>query len=359
MNVGIVSSFNRDVCGIKIYAERLSEELKKLGVVVKKIPINERELFYGFKLRESVKKMDIVEIEHHFGLFKKLWAINGFGIIPYFLKRPPAKTVTTFHCLSSDIYFPIFEHNPFFFNRFKAYRMFKMLCRQKSLKIIFDHSDAIITQTKSAYELLIKMGYKDKTYYFPHPTPRVDPKNLHHVGNVEFDLISFGILFRTKRYDLVFNALKDLNINYLLHVSKSPDKTYLNRLMYISKNIKPKVTFKIGFLSDTELFSLISKSKAVLIPPCPHEADPSGVLHDAIAVNKPVIAPNVGEYHDFSKYILVYNSLEEMKRWVEKIVYCERFRKNWESRAKNLAVSTSYERIAEKRIRLYEKLLGF
>lgn len=350
MKIGIVSSFGEKLCGLKFYAERLASALMKYGVEVKKIPTDNRSLLYGHYLKNIVKNMDVdvLEIEHEFGLFRAFFWFSGVGIIPFYIPRTPVKTITTVHTFM-DIHSleNLFQQSPFLLNKSKLYRKLKAFIKMKvSFEPVLKRSDVIIVHIKKQKEILGKYGLKN-VIYMPHPTPSVQIPDIRE----EYDLLSFGFLTRDEQFDKIFPIVKELGLKYLIHVSKCNDYEWLN---YLKKIAPSNVEFIEGFIPN--IFELIAKARAVIIPPCDHNRNPSGVFHDAISVGKPVIAPRIGEFADFKDYILTYSSLDELKENL-KALQKDELRMRYRQKSLELASKTSYDRIAKLRIRLYKQLI--
>jgi len=350
MKIGIVSSFGEKLCGLKFYAERLASALAKYKVEVKKIPTDNKSFLYGFYLKRMVKNMniDILEIEHEFGLFRPFLWFSGIGIIPFYVpKKTPIKTVTTIHTfIDTHSLERSFQQNPFFLNKSRFYRRLKALIKMKvSFEPVLKGSDVVIVQIKKQKEMLRKYGLRN-IVYMPHPTPPIQILDIEE----EYDLLSFGFLTRDERFDEIFPIVKDLGLKYLVHVSKCYDYEWLN---YLKKIAPSNVEFIEGFIPN--IFELIAKAKAIIIPPCDHDRNPSGVFHDAISVGKPVIAPRIGEFADFKDYILTYGSINELKENL-KILQKDELRMKYRQKSLELANRTSYDKIAKLRIMLYKQL---
>ena len=113
-------------------------------------------------------------------------------------------------------------------------------------------------------------------------------------------ILYFGRISHYKGIDLLLNAFPSILSKYptieLVIAGKGNDDDYSNR--YSTPGFS-NITFLNKYISVLELANLITNAEFIV---CPYrEATQSGVLMTAFALNKPVLATNVGA---FSEYIV-------------------------------------------------------
>jgi glycosyltransferase involved in cell wall biosynthesis len=113
-------------------------------------------------------------------------------------------------------------------------------------------------------------------------------------------ILYFGRISHYKGIDLLMDAFPSILSKYpnieLVIAGKGNDEFYSNR--YLTPGFS-NITFLNKYISVLELSNLITNAEFIV---CPYrEATQSGVLMTAFALNKPVLATNVGA---FSEYIV-------------------------------------------------------
>ncbi|MCD6371585.1 MAG: glycosyltransferase [Candidatus Aenigmarchaeota archaeon] len=347
MKVLMVSSWDRKICGVKFYSQNLVKALEKLGVEIIKFP-SETSWLYWSKLFKRVKKEnpEIIHIQHAYDLF------NPFGLLPFYIiaKLKKWKVVTTLH---NALDFSCFEKN---YEKYSAIPLKKFRVYRKLRTFLFfffttfpilKFSKTVILHSRKSVSFFRKYGRAD---FIPHGTElnfRKPPPRT------KFIFLSFGMITRKKRYDIIFKAIRKLKkVKYIVHISVCKDKKWF---FFLKRNSPSDVQFIERIISKKKLLDLISSSHVVVIPYEDYWRGGSGVFHDALSVGRPVIMTRTGEFEDWQNFFPTFTL--DVKSVTNAIL---EIRKNYEKyvkRARKLAINTSWNKVAKLTKNLYEKLL--
>jgi len=106
-------------------------------------------------------------------------------------------------------------------------------------------------------------------------------------------LLCFGTIRRNKGFHVLLDALASLP-GYRLCIAGAPeDATYARQLAARAATMSERVECILEFIATERTASLFENASAVVLP-YTHFAAQSGVLHDALAFETPVVVSNVG-----------------------------------------------------------------
>ncbi|WP_164489107.1 glycosyltransferase family 4 protein, partial [Romboutsia sp. Marseille-P6047] len=193
------------------------------------------------------------------------------------------------------------------------------LIQQKLRKIICSGSHALIASSTKTKEAQLYYGAKSKIF-LSYLTIDINKYICENEYNKNNNIIFVGTLSQRKGIDLLFEALKDVNINYKLKLIGSGEDENKLRNLSIKLGIDKKVEF-LGFKQREELVNLYKNSNLFVLP---SRQDCFGlVINEAMCAGLPVI---VSKYADGSYdlidqgkggYIIDPLDTEQFKKTIE------------------------------------------
>ena len=303
--IAYVSSYPPRECGIATFTKNLLVATNQLGIFRKPqvIAINEKEAIYNYdrlvrcQIRRDFRKdyvkaasyinsskVDLVNLQHEFGLFGGEWGeyINSF------LDKLQKPVVSTIHTIS-----PSFEP--------KAKTVLKQIAK---------HSSKIITMTNTATKILRTYNVPlSKIEIIQHGCPDVPFVESNKVKSSLFGLkgktvlSTFGLLSRSKGIQYVIRALPELvekypEILYLVIGETHPEVRKFEGERYRKKLIKlvddldlyENVKFHNRFLRERELIKYLQATDIYITPSIEPNQISSGTLVYAMGAGKAIIA---------------------------------------------------------------------
>jgi glycosyltransferase involved in cell wall biosynthesis/CBS domain-containing protein len=305
INVGYVSTFPPRQCGIATYTYDLVESISRLYATGPPIiiAINEKEDFYDYSslvkfqidrdeldsytrvAREiNNSNIDIINIQHEFGLFGGLFGDN----IVKFLEEIKKPVVTNLHTIPQDPS-PVLKN---------------------VLNDIIKESDFVTIMAEIGRNVL-ENNYEisiDSIRYVPHGCPNVPfissntVKNILGLNNRNI-LSTFGLLSQGKGIEYVIKALPsiiefDPNILYLIIGETHPEvrkhegesyRLYLRDLIG-QLGVNDNVKFVNRFLDKNELIKYLQSTDIYIIPYPNKDQISSGTLLYALSTGKAIIS---------------------------------------------------------------------
>ena len=303
--IAYVSSYPPRECGIATFTKNLLVATNQLGIFRKPqvIAINEKEAIYNYdrlvkcQIRRDFRKdyvkaasyinsskVDLVNLQHEFGLFGGEWGeyINSF------LDKLQKPVVSTLHTIS-----PSFEP--------KAKTVLEQIAK---------HSSKIITMTNTATKILRTYNVPlSKIEIIQHGCPDVPFVESNKVKPSLFGLkgktvlSTFGLLSRSKGIQYVIRALPELvekypEILYLVigethpEVRKFEGELYRKKLIKLVDNLDlyENVKFHNRFLRERELIKYLQATDIYITPSLEPNQISSGTLVYAMGAGKAIIA---------------------------------------------------------------------
>jgi len=303
LSVIILSTYPPRECGIATFSRDLARGLRELGMcpgvvamndengpyrygpeVVAEIRENCREDYRSAALRLNRERVDVVNIQHEFGIFGGEWGEDLLELLDH-LERP---VVTTLHTVLS---------NP----PAKARQIIRILCRR---------SAAVVVLSPSAVDLL------EERYGVPRSRVRMIWHGVPVVERVprseakarmglegRWVLTTFGLVSPGKGLEDVLDALPSIarvfpNVLYLVLGETHPNlrrregEWYRNMLLERVRRlgIGELVRFENRYLEDEELIRYLQATDVYLTPYLNPEQIVSGTLSWALACGCAVVS---------------------------------------------------------------------
>ena len=305
IRVAFVSTYPPRECGIAIYTKDLVDAISRLYILKPPavLAINDKGGYYNYSsevefqiAREWVESyveaaeyvndsdIDIVNLQHEFGLFGGVW---GEHIIS-FLEKLEKPIITTLHTV-------LLEPEP------EARRV---------LKAILQRSDHVIVMARVGIKIL-EQRYEtlaDKARYIPHGclnVPFISGETIKNRLGLKGRLVlsTFGFLNRGKGIEYAIQALPPIvkeepRALYLVigqthpEVRKHEGETYRKQLINLveSLGLEKNVKFVDKFLPKKELIRYLQATDIYIIPYPNREQISSGTLLYALCTGKAIVS---------------------------------------------------------------------
>ncbi len=304
IRVAFVSTYPPRECGIATYTKDLVDAISRLYVVKEPavLAINDKGgyYYYGREVefqiaRERVESyveaaeyvndsdIDIVNLQHEFGLFDGVWGEHVLS----FLEKLEKPIITTLHTV-------LLEPEP---------------DARRVLEGILQHSDRVIVMARVGIQILEHLyeTLADKVRYIPHGCPNVPFISSETIKSKiglkgRTVLSTFGFLSRGKGIESAIQALPPIvkeepRILYLVigethpEVRKHEGETYRRQLVHLveSLGIGKNVKFVDKFLPKKELIRYLQATDIYVIPYTNREQISSGTLLYAMGTGKAIV----------------------------------------------------------------------
>jgi glycosyltransferase involved in cell wall biosynthesis len=332
VNVGLVTTWHVH-CGIATYSEALAEALVQQGVNVyvvrvprfgKKTP----EIFSSIVDKVPVDKVDLWHVQHEYGIWQEFE-----GVFFPALKRLGKPVVVTMHAVGM---WNIDE-------------------------VIAQHGDRIIVHNKYCAS-----RFPSWTTIIPHGARLVEcpPKDecKKKLGiDVRIPVVGYlGFISPYKGLEVLFEATDKVSNAALLigggwHVGE--ETVYMTHLKEKSLKLLPRRCMWLGFVPD-DLLSTVYGAMDVFVYPS-RFATESGALITALGHGKAVVASDLAPFREKSKSgaLITFKDRRDLTRKIKSLLSNKESRERLEEAAKKYVLSTSWEKVAEEHLELYEELL--
>ena len=306
IRVAYVSTYPPRECGIATYTRDLVDAVSTLPARAVKLPaivaVNDKGGHYDYgsavkfqidtdeiesyeKAAEYINRseIDIVNLQHEYGLFEGVWGEHAITL----LERLEKPVVTTLHTVLQD---PVPE-------------------ARRVLEQILQYSDYVVVMARIGIQLLEQLygSLTDKIRYIPHGCP-----NVPYMGTTMLKqslgfrdravLSTFGLLSRAKGIEYVIEALPQIvkenpQTLYLIigethpEVRKREGETYRESLLNMvdSLGLQKNVRFVNRFLSENELLRYLQATDVYILPYPNREQISSGTLSYALSTGKAIV----------------------------------------------------------------------
>jgi glycosyltransferase involved in cell wall biosynthesis len=375
--VAFLSSYPPRECGIATYSKDLVDSVNKLKILKPSIilAINDKGGYYNYPRNvrfqiesddiESYKEtaeyvnnsdIDLVHLQHEFGLFGKNWGEN----IITFQERIKKPIITTLHTLLIEPCEDV----------------------KRITEKIVEYSNHVTVIARTGINILENVYEKlpDKIEYIPHGTPNVPfirSEILRRRLGLKNRIVlsTFGLINRGKGIEYGIRALPKLvkkypGILYLIigethpEVRKYEGENYRKELLELVSELglEKNVRFENRFLRKSELIRYLQATDIYIIPYTNKDQISSGTLAYAISTGKAIISTPF--LH--AKEVISEGSAMECKfRDPQSITNCidtllnnEDIKHNLEQQAYSYGRDKIWPNIAMEHINLYYKALG-
>jgi polysaccharide biosynthesis protein PslF len=298
VRIGLVSTFPPTICGLATFAASLGEALGDLGASVQVIEVVDREphianpTVAGYLLNGSptsiaraaaqLSSYDVAIIQHEYGIYG---GPDGDEVLEL-LAAITAPTISILHTV------PLHPTRH----------------QREVLAAVCARSNAVVVMTKIARQRLLA-GYPvdgAKVSVIVHgartPASTVNVRTGDWPASAP-QLLTWGLLGPGKGIEHVVDALAQLRdidprprytVAGITHpnVALRQGEDYRNSLIRRARlvSVYPSVVFDSAYRSTSQLTSFVASSQIVVLPYDSRDQVTSGVLVDAIAAGRPVVA---------------------------------------------------------------------
>jgi glycosyltransferase involved in cell wall biosynthesis len=359
-SVGLLSTFPPTACGLATFSAALMKGLETVGVgqvnVVRvteaqdSIPLQKldphviSEWRLGssaaeFKTASILNAHDAVIVQHEFGIFDGPDGANLLSV----LANIQAPIVTTLHTVPLQ----------------------PTANQKRILEAIVDISSSSVTMTKTAHQRLIDSYHVDpaKLALIPHGAtlPRfTTPPPISNPLLLTWGLIGpgKGIEWAIEAFALLKDSHPDLR--YLVAGRTHPKvfamqgEQYRESLIELTRKlgIEDRVTFDDSYRSLDQLLELLAQTSCVVLPYDSTDQITSGVLVDAIASGRPVVATNFPHAAELlssgAGKICPHKDPESLARAIHESIASPTTLLKMHDTAKELAIEHSWYHIAHR-----------
>ena len=361
-HIALITPWHRQG-GIATYSERFVDSLVKTEVEVTPIPVKNTGSLNPLEFTDLVSRIsaeaDIVHVQFEAGLFGKL-GISGVGAPMFFhsLGRVNKPIVTTLHEVHRK-----HVHRGTAGDYFLRGRDF--VIERLALRV----SDAIVVHTRKAEKILgDRHGEGDNVHRMLHPTnkdvapiPEEDAKDKLDVEDNL--LLTFGFVEEKKQYQDVIRALPKLpDVTYVIAggLRDGEGERVVEECQELATDLEvaDKVHFT-GYVDEEEVPVVFSAADAVVLPY--NRVSQSGVVNDALAYQRPVVASSLSafeELRDEFKCLLTYCHQSDLQQQLERALYNDEVREELVTKAREYTETITWERFAENSIDVYTAFLN-
>lgn len=366
--IGLLSTYPPKLCGLATFAAALEGELKRAGNRVDVVRIDDgdhtdpigrpvaAELVNGVpaSIRNAaavLSRCDVAIIQHEYGIYG---GVDGDEIIDL-LKGLEVPAIVVLHTV------PL-QPTP----------------HQKSvLEAVGDIADRVVVMSKTANERLSALYSVDpcRVVMIPHgaSTPTLERLDVDHLGEARPQLLTWGLLGPGKGIEHTIDALALLGdlrhrprytvagVTHPKVFARHGDE-YRQSLIQRSyaAGVAGSVTFDDTYRNVAQLQRFVASASVVVLPYDSRDQVTSGVLVDAIAAGRPVIAtafPHAVELLGSGAGIVVAHADPvALAEAIRSIVSDEETLASMAAEARRLAPSLSWSAVADEYARLSDQL---
>jgi glycosyltransferase involved in cell wall biosynthesis len=375
--IAYVSSYSPRECGIATFTKNLIVAKNQLGIFRKPLVVamNEGEAIYNYdrlvrcQIRRDFpedyveaagwinsSKVDLVNLQHEFGLFGGEWG----EYINCFLEKIQKPVVSTLHTLS-----PSFEP--------KA---------QTVLKQIAKYSSKIVTMTTTATKILMAYDVpRSKIEIIQHGCPDVPFVDSNKVKPSLFGLkgkivlSTFGLISRGKGIEYVIKALPEVvekqpEIVYLVIGETHPEVRKFEGERYRKKLIKlvddldlhEHVKFHNRFLLERELIKFLQATDIYVTPFLDPNQISSGTLVYAMGTGKAIIAtPYLHAQEVLAEgrgLLCKFRDHRSIADGISQLLEDEELRRNMQRKVYSYSRDFTWDVVAKRYAELYRRMLN-
>jgi len=336
LKIAVISPWNVH-CGIFTYSEKLINALAEQDVDVyvvrlsrfgKKTP----ELLQNLVQTIPVDKIDLVHVQHEYGLFQQLEQ----EFYPY-LKALGKPVVTTAHAVGVrreiDAYIASMSDRVIVHNDFCA-KMFS-----------YPEKTVIIPHGASSCET-VEVGKAKKSW-------GIDPR-IPIVGYC-------GFISEYKGLETLIQAVANIPRVALLIAGgyhTETDTPYIMGLKQTTLDVLPSRCHWTGYVPDERLPAAYGAMDILCYPS--RFATESGALIMALSHGKAVIASGIAPFREKEKLgaLMTFKNVADLTRKIKRLLKNQQLREKLEEGARNYVRSVEWSKIAEKHVALYEEVLN-
>jgi glycosyltransferase involved in cell wall biosynthesis/CBS domain-containing protein len=376
-NVSFLSSFPPRECGIATYTSDLVDSISRLQVLGPPIitAVNDKGGYYDYpssvklqiereeidSYKEAAKRInasgiDVVNLQHEFGLFGGVW---GEYLIE-FLENLNKPVITTLHTVFQE---PTHDAG-------------------RVMKEIIELSRYVVVMARVGIKILEQLydTFADKVRYIPHGCPNVPSvrsKTLKEsMGLGDRVLLStFGLISRGKGIEYAIGALPDIvekepRVLYLVigethpEVRKQEGESYRQSLYELvdELGVEENVRFVNRFLEKNDLIRLLQATDVYVIPYPNREQISSGTLLYALSTGKAIVSTPFLHAEEVISHGAAmscrFKDPESIAECVNNLIRYDQLRNDYEARAYEYSRDMIWPNVAMKYVNLFYETIG-
>lgn len=360
IHVALITPWQRQG-GIATYSERFADALEESGVKVTPVPVESSNSGNPFEFVDLISKIpgsaDVIHVQFEAGLFGKL-GMSGVGAPAFLLalNRLNRPVVTTLHEVHGT-----HPHRGILGDYLLRTRDFVIE------RLALETSDATVVHTRHAQSILRdRHGDNHRIERMLHPAdsdadllPKEEAKKeLDIEGPV---ILTFGFVEEKKRYQDVIRVLPDLpNATYVIaggfRDGEGQDVADECRNLAAELGVENRIRFT-GYVDSEDVPVIFSAADVVVLPY--ERVSQSGVVNDALAYERPVVAsslPAFEELRDEFGCLLTYEDSSELESALDTAIYDTTERDRLQTAAAAYIDEIHWDSFAAKTRRLYDDL---
>lgn len=300
-----------------------------------------------YPFTEDIKDVDIVHIQHQFGLFPQYR--NTANLYQY-LKNNGKKVVTTLH----DVVPPNSQMSEYF-------------------KAIFDHSDKIVVHTKTC-EMYLKQWNidNDKIVLIPHGTLLVDiPDKQKTRKELKIPLdaevvMSWGFIWESKGLTdllIVFSELLKTHPNAMF-IHAGGVHPIIQGSEYLHKMIRDAVKYGLTpqnfqitqWVPEDKVPTWFSVADLIVLNYMRGSASASGAAHRALASHRPIVKTDDPCLEEIPAHQVARFDLADMLKGIKEVLENPELQKELVEKQDKASLEMSWDAVAKQHKALYESL---
>lgn len=361
MEVCLITPWDQEG-GISTYSERFADALEAAGTDVSVVPIEHTESSNPLAFTDLVSDVptstDVIHVQFEAGLFGQL-AMSGIGapVFFYVLGRLGRPVVTTLH--------EVHERH----SHRGTVGDYLLRARDYVIeRLAIWASDAIVIHSSEARQtLLSRHGTDVPIERLLHPAedainrvPKAKAKS--QLGIEGRTLLTFGFVEEKKRYEDVVRVLPSFpDATYVIAGGPRPGEGMAveQRVKTLAESlgVADRVRF-LGHVDDDDVPTIFGASDAVILPY--GRVSQSGVLNDALAHRKPVVASSLPAFREVeAEYgcLLTYENEQELEDALQLVLTEETTVDRLRSRADAYVSDVSWPQFAAKSEEIYDAVV--
>lgn len=360
IHVALVAPWQRHG-GVATYAERFSEALESAGADVTPVPIEDPETPNPLAFVSLIEKLptdaDVIHVQFEAGLFGRL-GIRGVGAPAFFLAlaRLDKPVVVTLH----EVHASHGHRGPL---GDLVLRLRDFVIERLALRA----ADATVVHTAAARRVLEARhgsGWRLERMLHPadtnaDPMPTADAKaELGVDGPVA---LTFGYVEEKKRYEDVIRALPAFpELTYLIAggFREGEGEAVWERCQALAKDLGVDDRLEyLGYVDEDEVPVVFSAADVVVLPY--ERVSQSGVVNDALAYRRPVVASSLPAFEELEGEfgcLKTYDHEDAVVEAIGTILTDESVRNQLGDAAESYIDDVNWDAFAERSCRIYTEV---
>lgn len=340
VTAAVITPWGRTVrCGIRSYSEALTQALAEKGcdsyiVRLPRLGHKNMEIIRNVAESVPVNKVDIVLVEHEYGLYAGLEEH-----LYHSLKLQKKPIITTIHGWGVI---------------------------PNTDRLICAYSDRVIAHNRYAYRVLRKEGCR-KTTIIPHGCYNnaiIDKDEARDKYNIprESKIVGYvGFLSEYKGIEALIEATSRIQGAYLLigggYYLAGPEPVHITNLKTFAERRMPGRYNFTGFVPDEDLPYVYGAMDCIGYPA--QFASESGAVLMAMSYGKAIVASNLQAFKEKAELgaLTTFRTNKDFEAKLRLLLNDEEARKRLEDGAKRYCEANSWSNVASQHIALFERLL--